>query len=169
MLHSLGTSVMDVTTDFSSACMLCLCSHSLPCFSFQRLGIKIGMWLVCKIVCYLLTPWSYSSCRTLATSHIICEISWQQIFTGWGHQPHAQPPTWRTRVFLSVWHLPRNLSDMGGPTSSYAAARIALEFIGAHKPPHPATKCFQQGGDTIEGEDSDTCAFLVMKWLWYGS
>jgi hypothetical protein len=40
---------------------------------------------------------------------------------------------------------------MGGPTSSYAAADIALEFIGAHKPPHPATECFQQGGDTIEG------------------
>jgi hypothetical protein len=41
---------------------------------------------------------------------------------------------------------------MGGPTSSYAAAGIALEFIGAHKPPHPAAECFRQGGDTIEGE-----------------
>jgi hypothetical protein len=40
---------------------------------------------------------------------------------------------------------------MGGPTSSYAAAGIALESIGAHKPPHPATKCFRQGVDTIEG------------------
>jgi hypothetical protein len=40
---------------------------------------------------------------------------------------------------------------MGGSTSSYAAAGIALEFIGAHKPPHPATKCFRQGGDTFEG------------------
>jgi hypothetical protein len=30
----------------------------------------------------------------------------------------------------------------GGPTNSYAAAGIALEFIGAHKPPRPATKCF---------------------------
>jgi hypothetical protein len=39
----------------------------------------------------------------------------------------------------------------GGPTSSYAAAGIALEFIVAHKPPHPATNCFRQGGDTIEG------------------
>jgi hypothetical protein len=40
---------------------------------------------------------------------------------------------------------------MGGPTSSYAAAGIALEFIGAHKPPHPAGKCCRQGVDTIEG------------------
>jgi hypothetical protein len=39
---------------------------------------------------------------------------------------------------------------MGGPTNSYAAAGIALEFIGALKPPHPATKRFRQGGDTIE-------------------
>jgi hypothetical protein len=39
---------------------------------------------------------------------------------------------------------------MGGHTSSYAAAGIALEFIGAHKPPYPATKCFRQGGDAIE-------------------
>jgi hypothetical protein len=50
-----------------------------------------------------------------------------------------------------VWHLPRNLSGMGGPTSSYAAAGIALEFTGAHKLPHPATKCLLQGGDAIEG------------------
>jgi hypothetical protein len=62
----------------------------------------------------------------------------------------AQPPTWRTRVSLLVWRLPRNLSGMGGPTSSYAAAGIALEFIGTHKHPHPATKCFRQGGNTIE-------------------
>jgi hypothetical protein len=24
---------------------------------------------------YLLTPWRYSSCRTLAASHILCEVS----------------------------------------------------------------------------------------------
>jgi hypothetical protein len=68
------------------------------------------------------------------------------------HVIHAQPPTWRTRVYLLIWDLPRNLSSVGGLTSSYAAAGIALEFIGAHKPPHPATKVFQQGGDTIEAD-----------------
>jgi hypothetical protein len=43
---------------------------------------------------------------------------------------------------------------MGGPTSSYAAAGIGLEFVGAHKSPHPTTKCIRQGGDIIEGEKS---------------
>jgi hypothetical protein len=37
---------------------------------------------------------------------------------------------------------------MGGPTSSYAAAGIALEFIVAHK---RITQQQRQGGDTIEG------------------
>jgi hypothetical protein len=83
--------------------------------------------------------------------HILCEVLWQQIFTGWGRQPHAHPPTWRIRVSLLVWHLPRNLSGMGGATSSCAAAGKALELIVAHKPPNPATNYFQQGGDTIEG------------------
>jgi hypothetical protein len=98
-----------------------------------------------------------SSCRTLAAWHILCEVSWQQIFTGWGRQPHAQPPTWRTRVSLLVWHLPRNLSDMGVPTSSYAAAGIALEFIVVHKPPHPATEIFRQGRDIIKGTFTHHC------------
>jgi hypothetical protein len=39
---------------------------------------------------------------------------------------------------------------MGDPTSSNTAAGTAFEFNGAHKPPLPATKCFQYGGDTIE-------------------
>jgi hypothetical protein len=105
---------------------------------------------------YLLTPWHYSSRRTLAASHILCQVSWQQIFRGWGRQPHAQPPTCRTRVSLLVWQLHLNLSDMGGPTSSYSAVGTALEFIVAHKTPHPATKCFRQGWDTIEGENKST-------------
>jgi hypothetical protein len=96
-------------------------------------------WLYEHSVCFntylLLTPWRYSSCRTLVASHILCEVSWQQFFTEWSLQPHAQPPTWRTRLSLLVWHPPRNLSGMGGPTSSYAAAGVTFEFIVAHKPP----------------------------------
>jgi hypothetical protein len=55
-------------------------------------------------------------------------------FLDWGLQPHAQPSTWRTRVSLLVSHLPRNLSGMGGPTSSYAVAGIALECTQAPSP-----------------------------------
>jgi hypothetical protein len=65
--------------------------------------------------------------------------------------PTPNPPTWRSRVSLLFWHIPRNLSGMGGRTSSYDAASIALVFIVVHKPPHPATKCFRQGGDTMRG------------------
>jgi hypothetical protein len=67
-----------------------------------------------------------------------------------GSSAPCQTPNLEDQGIL-LWRLPRNLSGMGGPTSSYAAASIALQFIGAHKPPHPATKCFGQGGDTIEG------------------
>jgi hypothetical protein len=38
---------------------------------------------------------------------------------------------------------------MGGPTSSYAAAGIALEFIGAHKPLTQQQSAFDKV-DTIE-------------------
>jgi hypothetical protein len=94
-----------------------------------------------------LTPWHYSSCRTLAASHIPLYVRFRdnEFLQGGVVSPTPNPPTWRTRVSFLVWHLPRNLSGMAGPTSSYAAAGIALEFIGAHKPPHPATKCFRQG------------------------
>ena len=35
-----------------------------------------------------------------------------------GLEPHAQIPTWRTRVSLFVWVIAHDLSAMGGPTSS---------------------------------------------------
>jgi hypothetical protein len=52
-----------------------------------------------------------------------------KFFTGWGRQPHAQPPTWRARVFLYVWIITVDLSGMGDSTSSYATASIALRII----------------------------------------
>jgi hypothetical protein len=39
-------------------------------------------------------------------------------------------------VLLLVWYLPFDLSGLGGPTSSYATAGIALWVIGTHKPHH---------------------------------
>ena len=55
---------------------------------------------------------------------------------GWGCLPHVQPPTWRTRVSLFIWVIALNLSGMGGPTSSCAAAIIALRIIWPYKPHH---------------------------------
>jgi hypothetical protein len=57
-------------------------------------------------------------------------------FTVRGRQPLAQPPTWKTRVSLLVWIIPFDLSGMGGTTSSYATAGIALRVIWPHKPHH---------------------------------
>jgi hypothetical protein len=40
------------------------------------------------------------------------------------------------RVSLFAWLLPLDLTGMGGPTSSYATAGIALRVLGALKPHH---------------------------------
>jgi len=47
-----------------------------------------------------------------------CWVSEQIIFTVWGCKPHAQPPTWRTRLSLFIRVITLDLSGMGGPTSS---------------------------------------------------
>jgi hypothetical protein len=39
-------------------------------------------------------------------------------------------------VFFFVWVVTFDLSDMGGPTSSYATASIVLRIIGPVKPQH---------------------------------
>jgi hypothetical protein len=57
-------------------------------------------------------------------------------FTVRGHQPLAQPQTWRTRVPLLVWIIPFDLSCLGDLTSSYATSGIALRVIWPHKPCH---------------------------------
>jgi hypothetical protein len=58
------------------------------------------------------------------------------IFMVWGCRPHAQPPTWRTRVSLFVWLLPLHLTGLGGQTSNCATAGIAVRVSGALKPHH---------------------------------
>jgi hypothetical protein len=51
---------------------------------------------------------------------------------------------------------------MDGAISSYATTDIAFDFMGAHKLPHPATKRFRQGGDTIQGAKSSlTCSKVL--------
>jgi hypothetical protein len=57
-------------------------------------------------------------------------------FTGWGCQPHAQPPNWRTRVSPFIWVITLDLSGMGAPASSKTTAGIALRVIWPRKPRH---------------------------------
>jgi hypothetical protein len=54
----------------------------------------------------------------------------------WGHHPHAQSPTWRTRVSLFVWIITFDLSGLGDPASSCVTAGLALRIIWPHKPHH---------------------------------
>jgi hypothetical protein len=63
--------------------------------------------------------------------------------------PNPQPPTWRTRVSLSVWNLTLDLSGLGDPASSYATAGIALEIIGARKPHRHDKAVTPRGGDRL--------------------
>jgi len=55
---------------------------------------------------------------------------------GVGRQSHAQPATWRTRIFLFVWVIIFDLSVMGEPTTSYALTSIAVRIIRLCKPHH---------------------------------
>ena len=57
-------------------------------------------------------------------------------FTGWHYQPHAQPPSWRTRVSLLVWIITFDLSGVWYHTSGITTASIALRIIWPRKPHH---------------------------------
>jgi len=52
-------------------------------------------------------------------------------------------------VSLFVWALPFDLSGMGGPTSSYATAGIALLVTESHKPPHHHYKVETPCGEEV--------------------
>jgi hypothetical protein len=55
----------------------------------------------------------------------VLEASQQMYSNGVKLQSHAQPPTWRTSLSLFGWVITFDLSDMRGPTSSYATASIS--------------------------------------------
>jgi hypothetical protein len=98
----------------------------------------------------------------LWTPHIFYVRFRDKFLQGGVVSPTSKPPTWRTRVSLLVWHLPQNLFGMGDAISSYATTDIAFDFMDAHKLPHPATKRFRQGGDTIQGAKSSlTCSKVL--------
>jgi hypothetical protein len=51
--------------------------------------------------------------RLLIPSEASLRFSEHRFFPGWGRYPHAQPPTWRTRVSLFVWVITFDLSGLG--------------------------------------------------------
>ena len=104
-----------------------------------------------QVVVYLLIP-SEASLRL--SEH-------RFFFPGWGRYPHAQNPTWRTRVSLFVWVITFDLSGLGDPASSYATAGLALRIIWPHKPHHYVKVETPSGGkesNIVQHKDS-TSAF----------
>jgi hypothetical protein len=86
--------------------------------------------------------WLYNSVQVLASLksrllvRLLLGFITMIIFMVWGCQPHAQPPTWRTRVPLLVWAITFDLSDKWDPASSYTTAVTALSIIWPRKPRH---------------------------------
>jgi hypothetical protein len=118
--------------------------QSAPHHIKKGLHLNIPCYYSLKYLLFPPSPRRYNSGWALAFWTIClhsplfrgCLVSEQLIFMVWGYFPHAQPPTWRTRVFLFVWLLPHDLSGMGAPTSSYATTGIALRVSGTLKPYH---------------------------------
>ena len=67
----------------------------------------------------------------------------------WGCQPHAHPPTRRTRVSLFIWLITFDLSGMGGPNSSYATTSIVLRILWSLKLHHYVNVRIPSGGVII--------------------
>jgi len=83
----------------------CICPGINIVVTFQFAIVKSGFHLL-------------SSISVSHPSEADCWVSEQIIFTVWSYQPHAQPPTWSSRVSHFVWVITLDLSIMGGPTSS---------------------------------------------------
>jgi hypothetical protein len=115
------------------------------CASLVRGWALVCVWIYISVTVFVELAYHhhrlYSSVRVLASlkSRLLARLLLgfvTTIFTVWGFQPQAQPPTWRTRVRLLVWVSTFDLSGKGDPASSYATAGIALRIIWPRKPHH---------------------------------
>ena len=70
-------------------------------------------------------------------------------FMGGVCRPHAQPSKKWTRVYVFVWVITFDLFGMGGPTSSYATARIAIRVTWPRKPYHRVSVVTPLGGNHV--------------------
>ena len=147
-------------------------THSQSFISLSLVLLQTVLWFLERLYQFLMShyqgmwshvhihPWPYSPFQALASlirclhSSLFAALLFHlkhlwgflniSFFPGWGHHPHAQPPTWRTRMSLFVWVITFDLSGLGDPASSYATAGLAFKVIWPHKPP---PLC--QSGDTF--------------------
>jgi hypothetical protein len=73
-------------------------------------------------------PWSQVVVYLLKPSEASLRFPESKFFSGVGSYPHAQLPTWRTRVSLFVWGITFDLSGLDDPASIYATAGLALKI-----------------------------------------
>ena len=102
-------------------------------------------------------PYSQVVVCLLIPSKASLRFSEHRFFSGVESDPHAQPPTWRTRVSLHVWAIPFDVSGLGDPASSCATASIALRIIWPHKPHHYVKVRTPSGGPYLV-----TASFIVV-------
>jgi hypothetical protein len=94
------------------------------CMMFERSMYQKSIPFPCSQVTVNLSILSEASLR----------FSEQRFFPGWGCQPHALLPTWRTGGPFYVWAITFDLSCLGDPVSCYATAGLALRIMWPHKP-----------------------------------
>jgi len=91
--------------------------------------------LSCKQCLFHHLPWHRSHSHSLYMSQpsypseADCWVSEQIIYTVWGCQSHAQPPTWRTGVSLSSGSSPLTCLAWEAIPVACAITSIALGFI----------------------------------------
>jgi hypothetical protein len=109
----------------------CSKSYEITKCSFTAIPALLITSLFRQSVLYLRTPWRYRSCTTLAAS-IFCGRFRDSKFLQDGVV--SPTPNLEDQGISLNLASPSKPVRHGGPTSSCAAAGIALEFIGAHKP-----------------------------------
>jgi hypothetical protein len=113
--------------------------------------------IIIIIIIIIITTGTTALCEPWPSSGFLNNL----MFPVWGCQPHVLPPTWRTRVFLFVWLLPLDLSGLGGPTSTYATAGIALRVSGVLKSHH-----HDKVGIASVGESAHKWCLFLGKYTW---
>ena len=107
----------------------------------------------------------YNPRRVLASSFFLGFLT---LFYGVGVYPHAQPPTWRTRVSLLVWVIILDLSGVGGHTSSISYRQHSpRDHVTTQAPLHTYTASRQSSPRTVSVPTATrqrTASYLTAKY-----
>ena len=112
--------------------------------------LVLQFWTVLRCSMYQKSnPFLFSQMAFRLSILSVASLRFSTFFMGWGCRPHAQPPTWRTRISLFVWVITFDLSCMGGPNSCCATTSIALRILWSLKPHHYVNLTIPSGGGGV--------------------